>query len=57
MLVTMTPDDHPDLARWLSNLGEILSVRYKRTGNTEDLEEAISIAQRAVTMTPHDLQT
>ena len=36
-----TPEDHPDKAEWLNNLGVMLSSRYKRTGNLQDLEAAV----------------
>jgi tetratricopeptide (TPR) repeat protein len=39
---------------WLDNLGKRLSDRYTRIGKTEDLEEAISHARRAVEITPQD---
>jgi hypothetical protein len=34
-------EDHPDLAGSLNNLGTKLERRYERTGNMEDLDEAI----------------
>jgi hypothetical protein len=43
-----TPDDHPDLVVSLSNLGKNLYNRYVRTGQTEDLEEAIWVYRQAV---------
>ncbi|SPJ80269.1 uncharacterized protein FTOL_08661 [Fusarium torulosum] len=52
--IELTPDDHPDLAGWLSNLGNQLCHRYEQTGETKDLEEAIEIARQAVELTPDD---
>ncbi|EXK79186.1 hypothetical protein FOQG_16176 [Fusarium oxysporum f. sp. raphani 54005] len=40
--VESTPDDHPDLAGMLSNLGNKLQVRYERTGEMRDLEQSSS---------------
>jgi len=39
--VKVTPKDYPDLAGYLSTLGNNLGRRYKRRGKIEDLEEAI----------------
>jgi hypothetical protein len=49
-----TPDDHPDRAGRLSNLGNWLGSRHKRTGARADLEEAIGVARQAVAATPDD---
>ncbi|SPJ84208.1 uncharacterized protein FTOL_10725 [Fusarium torulosum] len=38
--VKSTPDDHPDLAAMLNNLGTKLESRYERMGEMKDLEEA-----------------
>ncbi|KAK9311150.1 CHAT domain-containing protein [Lipomyces starkeyi] len=46
--VDTTPDDHPDRARHLNNLGVHLSNRYSRTGAIVDLEEAIQVIRQAV---------
>ncbi|KAL8634707.1 MAG: hypothetical protein Q9228_007713, partial [Teloschistes exilis] len=45
--VKATPEDHPDLAGRLNNLGVQLTRRYERTGQMEDLEEAIRVARQA----------
>jgi len=50
--VKATPDDHPDRARWLNNLGSYLSSRFERTGVLEDLETAINCAETALEATP-----
>src|SRR5437762_1771972 len=52
--VKATPQDHPDLAGRLNNLGNMLESRYERTGRMEDLEEAIRKAEGAVEATPED---
>src|SRR2546421_9846945 len=52
--VKATPEDHPDLAGRLNNLGNKLERRYERTGKMEDLEEAIRKAEEAVKATPED---
>ena len=52
--VKVTPEDHPDLAACLNNLGNKLESRYKRTGKMEDLEEAIRVSRQAVEVTPED---
>ncbi|KAJ5662986.1 hypothetical protein N7507_003717 [Penicillium longicatenatum] len=49
-----TPEDHPDLAIYLNNLGNRLESRYERTGQIEDLEEAIRASRQAVQATPDD---
>ncbi|KAK8058397.1 CHAT domain-containing protein [Apiospora phragmitis] len=43
--VEATPEDHPNRAGWLNNLGNSLGDRYKRTGAMADLEEAIQTAR------------
>lgn len=45
---------NPHLAVISSNLGNILSVRYKRTENKKDLEAAILRAKLAVSTTPEN---
>ncbi|KDN63222.1 hypothetical protein CSUB01_12134 [Colletotrichum sublineola] len=50
--VKATPEDHPDRAGGLDNLGSLLCNRYLRTGAMTDLEESIAVAQKAVEATP-----
>ncbi|KAF6755301.1 CHAT domain-containing protein [Ephemerocybe angulata] len=50
--VEMTPDVHPELPMWLSNLGSALRYRFLQTGNPVDITEAISAQQRAIALTP-----
>ena len=52
--VEATPEDHPDKAAMLNNLGNMLIRRYERTGNLQDLEAAIVHAEAAVEATPED---
>jgi tetratricopeptide (TPR) repeat protein len=52
--VEFTPQDYPDLAGWLNNLGNMLGSRFERTGRMEDLKEAIRKAQQAVEFTPEN---
>ncbi|KAF9783588.1 hypothetical protein IL306_009168 [Fusarium sp. DS 682] len=40
--VELTPNDHPDLAGRLSNLGNKLEGRYEWTGEMRDLEESLT---------------
>jgi hypothetical protein len=46
------PADHPDRARWLSLLGNLLYSQYLRDGTMDDLDEAISASDWAVYATP-----
>jgi tetratricopeptide (TPR) repeat protein len=50
--VDSIPEDHPDRAGMLNNLGNKLGVRYNRTGEINCLENAIKITQEAVKLTP-----
>ncbi|XP_044716527.1 uncharacterized protein HRG_10059 [Hirsutella rhossiliensis] len=54
MAVAATPQDHPDLARRLSNLGNNLGRRFERTDSMDDLDHAIEVADMAVAATPQD---
>ena len=49
-----TPDDHPDRAGYLSNLGGALRDLAERTGDTTLLTEAVAISRAAVDDTPDD---
>ena len=50
--VESTPDDHPDRAMYLNNLGIALQSRFERTGSMEDLDRAIVTNEQAVESTP-----
>ncbi|MFE3160830.1 CHAT domain-containing protein [Streptomyces sp. NPDC059221] len=50
--VDATPDDHPDRARNLSNLGGALQARFGRVGDRADLDEAIGHFRAATEATP-----
>lgn len=52
--LNVTPVGHPNRARYLDNLGGRLHDRYLRTGNLDDLEEAVYVVREAVAMTPPD---
>jgi hypothetical protein len=52
--VEVTPDNHPDLAAWLNNVGVKLESQFERPGRIEDLGEAIQVLGRAVEVTPVD---
>jgi tetratricopeptide (TPR) repeat protein len=53
-VVEATPEDHPERANRLSNLGGGLGHRYLRTGAMADLEDSIQLAREAVEATPED---
>ena len=38
--VDAMPQDHPDQASWLSNLGNWLSMQFERTGSMDDRNRA-----------------
>ena len=52
--VESTPDDHPDRAMYLNNLGSALQSRFERTGSMDDLDRAIVTNEQAVESTPDD---
>ena len=45
--VQSTPSDHPDLAVYLNNLGNMLDRRFECTGDMKDLESVIECYLRA----------
>lgn len=45
---------HPNPAAVSNNLGNMLLRRYEHAGNMDDLQEAISSSQRAVSLVPED---
>jgi len=52
--VVLTPEDTPNLAMYLNNLGNALISRFERTGSMDDLNRAISTNEQAVASTPED---
>jgi tetratricopeptide (TPR) repeat protein len=50
--IELTPDKHADLPAHLSNHGALLSIRFVRNGDLEDISEAIRSHQRAIQLTP-----
>ncbi|RYP53061.1 hypothetical protein DL770_011005 [Monosporascus sp. CRB-9-2] len=54
MAVNATPQDHPDRAGRLNNLGNQLGRRFERTGSMDDLNRAIDVADMAIDATPQD---
>jgi CHAT domain-containing protein len=53
--VQLTPDNSPNLPRYLNNLGSGLYLRYQCLGDLNDLSAAIDHSQRAVELTPANL--
>ncbi|MGW5442717.1 CHAT domain-containing protein [Streptomyces asiaticus] len=51
----LLPDDHPDRAVLLSNLGTTRVSQYERTNNAADLDAAIATLQDAVPASPDKL--
>ncbi|MEU2385077.1 CHAT domain-containing protein [Streptomyces sp. NPDC012461] len=50
----MLPPGHPDHARFISALSQVLYVRYEETGDRSGLAEALALAREAVRLTPPD---
>ncbi|QKV73650.1 CHAT domain-containing tetratricopeptide repeat protein [Amycolatopsis sp. Hca4] len=50
----LTPPNHRDKGLSLSNLGNALRIRFERTENTNDIEEAVLASREAVVATPGD---
>ncbi|KAK2750080.1 hypothetical protein FQN57_004572 [Myotisia sp. PD_48] len=50
--VDVTPDDHPDIAVYLVDLGMLLDRLYNLTGEIKYLDEAIQMVQRAIEISP-----
>ncbi|CAL9346804.1 CHAT domain-containing protein [Streptomyces sp. enrichment culture] len=50
----MLPPGHPDHARFISSLSQVLHVRYEETGDRGGLAEAVDLAREAVRLTPPD---
>lgn len=54
LLVSATPEDHPDQIIRLNNIGSMLSDVYSRIRNIHDLEVAISKAELPFSTTPEN---
>ena len=54
LAVKATPQDHPDRAARLNNLGNWLSIRFERTDSVDDLNRAVEVADLAVKATLQD---
>jgi len=52
LAVAAIPDDDPDRAKVLSNLGIALQTRFQRVGDRADLDAAIDLFGRAVAASP-----
>ncbi|KAF2179746.1 hypothetical protein K469DRAFT_520693, partial [Zopfia rhizophila CBS 207.26] len=54
MVVEATPQDHPDRAACLNNVGNWLGTRFDRTGSMDGFNRAVEVADMAVEVTPQD---
>ncbi|KAH8747717.1 CHAT domain-containing protein [Diaporthe sp. PMI_573] len=54
MAVDATPQDYPDRASRLNNLGTQLGRRFEWTGSMDDLDRAVDVVEMAVDTTPQD---
>ncbi|KAJ3543667.1 hypothetical protein NMY22_g3058 [Coprinellus aureogranulatus] len=52
--ITLMPDGDKDLPIGLNSLGVLLMIRFGRTGDPSDLDEGLSVHQRAVQLGPED---
>jgi hypothetical protein len=53
--VEVTPSDHPDRAARLASLGYTLTMRFERSGDLRDLEEAIRLLRELTGVTRQDV--
>ncbi|KLU92421.1 hypothetical protein MAPG_11367 [Magnaporthiopsis poae ATCC 64411] len=49
-----TPQNHPDRAMYLNNLGNLLGSRFERTGSMGDLNRAVEVTGMAMDATPQN---
>ncbi|TEB22020.1 hypothetical protein FA13DRAFT_1921389 [Coprinellus micaceus] len=49
---SLTPEDKPEHAQWLGNLGNALNVRFQHTGDLDDNAQAILAQRTAVSLIP-----
>ncbi|RYP20115.1 hypothetical protein DL765_002957 [Monosporascus sp. GIB2] len=52
--VDATPQDHPNKAAWLYNLGTLLGMRFERTDSIDELNRAVNVASMIVEAAPQD---
>jgi tetratricopeptide (TPR) repeat protein len=52
--VAATPDDDPDRAGLLVNLGAALEARFMRSGHPRDLDRAVAVREQALAALPED---
>jgi tetratricopeptide (TPR) repeat protein len=50
--IDTTPSDHPDRARFLSNLASSLNYKFEQTNELDNLQKAINKGEEAVIATP-----
>ncbi|KAF5724523.1 hypothetical protein FMUND_697 [Fusarium mundagurra] len=50
--ITLTPESHPDQAKWLNNLATHLMEKFDRSWDLKDLQDAINAASKAADLTP-----
>ncbi|EWZ97349.1 hypothetical protein NW765_004281 [Fusarium oxysporum] len=51
--ITLTPNSHPDQAKWLGNLATHLMEKFDRSWDLKDLQDAINAASKAADLTPN----
>ncbi|EMT72838.1 hypothetical protein FOC4_g10004323 [Fusarium odoratissimum] len=51
--LTLTPDGHPDQAKWLNNLATHLIEKFDRSWDLNNLQDAINAASQAADLTPN----
>ncbi|KAF7337158.1 hypothetical protein MVEN_02153800 [Mycena venus] len=53
-LIVQTPQEHPDLPKYLMMLGTAISERYLDSGDLNDLQVAVQKKQEAIELTPKE---
>ncbi|KAI1029506.1 hypothetical protein LB504_010789 [Fusarium proliferatum] len=51
--ITLTPEGHPDQAKWLNNLATHLLEKFDRSWDLNDLQDAINATSIAADLTPN----
>ncbi|KAL4891097.1 CHAT domain-containing protein [Aspergillus ambiguus] len=54
VLDSISDDDDPDLAQYLSHMAGFLASRFERTGSLDDLDQSILLGRQAVDVTSND---